>query len=77
MIRLAKGDCENAQRWIRKVEHFIMLLFRVIDQTQRRVYNEEDVPASEKIVSLFEYHTDIIVKGLRDILLGHKINLAT
>jgi IS5 family transposase len=35
------------------------------------------VPASQKIVSLFEPHTDIIVKGLRDVQFGHKINLAT
>lgn len=76
-VRLAKGDRENAQRWISKVENFITLLLKVIDQTQRRVYNEEDVPASQKIVSLFEPHTDIIVKGLRDVQFGHKINLAT
>lgn len=53
------------------------MLLRVIDQTQRRVYDEEDVPSSQKIVSIFEPHTDIIVKGLRDVQFGHKINLAT
>ncbi len=35
------------------------------------------VPATEKIVSIFEEHTDIIVKGSRDIQYGHKINLLT
>ncbi len=35
------------------------------------------VPATEKIVSIFEEHTDIIVKGSRDIQYGHKINLST
>ena len=35
------------------------------------------MPASEKIVSLFEPHTDTIVKGKRDVEYGHKINLAT
>ncbi len=50
---------------------------QVIDQTQRRVFNAEKVPASEKIVSLFEEHTDIIVKAKRDTQYGHKINLAT
>lgn len=48
-----------------------------MDQTQRRVYGDEKVPASEKIVSLLEEHTDIIVKGEREVLYGHKINLAT
>jgi len=68
--------CE-AQEWIAEVEHYRALLLKVIDQTQRRVYNDEKVPCSEKIVSLFEPHTDIIVKGRREVQYGHKINLAT
>ena len=35
------------------------------------------MPADEKIVSLFEAHTDIIVKDRRDTLFGHKIFLTT
>ena len=35
------------------------------------------MPASEKLVSLFEPHADIIVKGARDVQYGHKLNLAT
>jgi len=76
-VRLNAKNYKNAEQWIDKVEHFRALLAIVIDQTQRRVYNDEDVPASQKIVSLFEPHTDIIVKGLRDVQFGHKINLAT
>lgn len=75
-----KEECEITeftQYWMDKIEHFRGLLMRVIDQTQRRVYNEESVPASEKIVSIFEPHTDIIVKGERETEYGHKINLAT
>ena len=75
-----KEECEinkSSQHWIEKTEHYRALLMRVIDQTQRRVYNEESVPSLEKIVSIFEPHTDIIVKGERDIQYGHKINLAT
>ncbi len=30
----------------------------VLDQTRRRVLNGEKVPASEKVVSIFEDHTD-------------------
>ncbi len=29
------------------------------------------------MVSIFESHTDIIVKGARDVQYGHKVNLAT
>ena len=35
------------------------------------------VPASEKVVSIFEEHTDVIVKGQRDVQYGYKINLNT
>ena len=79
-IEAVRSECRNAEaaeQWIDELHHYRGLLLRVIDQTQRRVYNEEKVPASEKIVSLFEEHTDIIVKGDRDVLYGHKINLAT
>ena len=67
----------DAQLWIQEVEHYRGLLSRVIEQTQRRVFNDEKVPAPEKLVSLFEPHTDIIVKGKRDLQYGHKVNLAT
>lgn len=50
---------------------------RVIDQTERRVLRDESVPASEKVVSIFEPHTDIIVKSRRGTEYGHKICLAT
>ena len=48
----------------------------MIDQTHRRVVCKEKVPASEKIVSFFECHTDIIQKGGRDTTYGHKVFLS-
>lgn len=45
----------------------------VIDQTNRRVIKGEKVPAEEKILSIFEPHTDLIVKGERDVVYGHKV----
>jgi len=76
-VRFDASASLDAQLWIQEVEHYRALLCKVIDQTQRRVFNDEKVPASEKIVSLFEPHTDIIVKGARDVQYGHKVNLAT
>lgn len=67
----------GATTWLAQVEHYQPLLLRVIDQTERRVIQGEKVPASEKLYSLFETHTDIIIKDRRDIYYGHKINLAT
>lgn len=70
-------DPARAQRWKQQVEHYRSLLLQVIDQTRRRVFEGENVPASEKVVSIFEPHTDIIVKSFREVQYGHKINLAT
>jgi len=53
----------------------IRLTYRVIDQTKRRVIHGESVPACEKIVSIFEPHTDIIIKDRRDTFFGHKVCL--
>lgn len=44
-------------------------------QTRRRVLDGQSVPAREKIVSIFEKHTDIIIKDRRETLFGHKICL--
>lgn len=56
-----------------KLARAVGLLDKVIDQTERRVLKGEKVPASEKVVSFFEEHTDIIVKGQRDTEYGHKV----
>jgi len=65
------------QQWQDEVVHYRELMLKVIDQTVRRIIHNEKVPSSEKIVSIFESHTDVIVKGFRDIQYGHKINLAS
>jgi transposase, IS5 family len=59
-----------------QLERAVGILGRVIDQTDRRVLKGENVPASEKVVSFFEDHTDIIVKNRRETEFGHKIFLA-
>lgn len=57
--------------------HYIPLARKVIDQTRRRVIAGETLPPSEKIVSIFEEHTDIIRKDHRDTYYGHKVCLTT
>ncbi len=63
--------------WQATAAHYRPLIERIISQTERRVLGGEVVPAREKIVSLFEPHADIIVKGGRDTQYGHKLNLVT
>jgi transposase, IS5 family len=63
--------------WQAQVCHCQPLIKRIINQTERRVLAGEPVPAGEKLVSLFEPHVDIIVKGSRDVDYGHRLNLTT
>jgi transposase, IS5 family len=58
-----------------QLRHYATLTGNVISQTERRVLRGESVPAAEKLVSIFEPHTDIIVKDRRETLYGHKICL--
>jgi len=61
---------------VEEMKRLIPLVEQVINQTTRRVLDGESVPAEDKIVSLFEPHTDIIKKDRRDIFYGHKICLS-
>jgi IS5 family transposase len=69
-------DYFRAMNVAEMLERAIGILRRVIDQTDRRVFKGEKVPASEKVVSFFEDQTNIIVKGRRDTQYGHKVFLS-
>jgi IS5 family transposase len=69
-IRL-RGQCDS-------IERYCALADRVIGQTRRRVLKDEQVPVAEKIFSIFEPHTDCIVRGKaqKPVEFGHKVLLA-
>src|SRR5271169_7231571 len=75
--RLATAAGTAAERWRAQVSHYLPLIERILAQSERRVLDGLAVPAGEKLVSLFEPHADIIVKGARDVQYGHKLNLVT
>ncbi len=58
-----------------ELQHYIALASQVIRQTQRRVLDGELLRPEDKIVSIFEPHTDIIIKDRREILFGHKVTI--
>jgi IS5 family transposase len=66
---------QQAKRLKEILETFLPRTEQVIDQTTRRILQGEQVPAQEKIVSLFEAHTDIICRGKesRPVEYGHKL----
>jgi transposase, IS5 family len=77
MERLAVASNPLIALWQLQARHYRPLIERIIRQSERRVLAGEQVPAGEKLVSLFEEHADIIVKGSRDAEYGHKLNLTT
>ena len=77
--RVSAAACAGieVEAWLASVGSWLPLVEQVIEQTERRVLKGETVPAAEKLVSLFEPHSDIIVKGGRDVHYGHKLNLTS
>jgi IS5 family transposase len=65
----------TAQESAEELKEIIRLTYKVIDQTTRRIIYDESVPAGEKIFSIFEPHTDIIIKDRRETFYGHKVCL--
>jgi hypothetical protein len=61
------------------LEYFQRMLAKHLDLVQRRLLQEETIPAHEKVFSLFEPHTEWIQKGkLRpNVELGHRLLIAT
>jgi IS5 family transposase len=75
-IRAIEGTCSLPPvKVLSKLKIAMELTYRVIDQTTRRVIMGKRVPAEDKVVSLFEPHTDIIKKDRRETLYGHKVCL--
>jgi len=62
----------------KEITDFCQLGDRVVDQARRRVIDNEQVPAAEKIYSIFEPHTSLIKRGKagKPVEFGHKIYLA-
>lgn len=72
---LAWEDRAVAEALRDELDAVLALFPRILEQCRRRVIDGESVPAEEKVVSIFEPHTDILVKGQREPVFGHKICL--
>jgi IS5 family transposase len=70
-------DAMKLQVLCDEVDHFAALGRRVIDQSERRVFGGQTVPAEEKLYSIFETHTDMIKRGkvYKPVEFGHKVLL--
>jgi len=73
-----KGTCSlKASIFIIALEELQPLLEKVYNMTWRKEINTESVPNDEKLFSIYELHTNIIVKGAREVQFGHKVNFST
>lgn len=62
---------------VAEIEHYGALTERVLDQTRRRVFQGEAVPSEEKVLSIFEPHTELLIRGKagKRIEYGHMIQI--
>ena len=79
---IIKKKCEYVQtksviNKIEKLEELLPVMEIVYKMTERREILKEEVPVEQKIFSIYEQHTDIIVKGKREVEFGHKVNLGS
>lgn len=72
-----KKDCTTLESVsiVAALQRLHPLMEKVFSMTLRKQINGEAVPNDEKLFSIYELHTDIIVKGSREVLFGHKVNL--
>ena len=69
----------TARRLFQQLGEWMLLLEHAIDQAERRNLQDQTLAADEKIVSLFESHTQIIRRGKappHETEFGHKVNFA-
>jgi len=59
------------------LEELVPLMNRIYDVAYRGEIIKEKVPNEEKLFSIYEPHTDIIVKGSREVEFGHKVQLTS
>lgn len=73
-----KNHCNFvAMAIIAELEKFLPVMEQIFSITQRKEIYNETVANADKLFSIYEQHTDIIVKGSREVQFGHKINLST
>lgn len=75
--RLEKRKGREAHRLAAELKRVAAIGWRVVNQTRCRVLDGEAVPSGEKVVSIFEPHTAVIVKKANEPEYGHKIYLTT
>jgi len=67
----------EAMELILQLEKHFKVMNLVYDMVYLKEIKGEKVPNESKIYSIYEQHTDIIVKGGREVKFGHKVDLCS
>jgi IS5 family transposase len=78
LAELQATPAEQGHQLAETLQTFLPRAEQVLEQARRRVLDGEAVPAAEKLVSIFEPHTNIIRRGKpnKDTEFGHKVWLS-
>jgi IS5 family transposase len=68
---------KEQQELLQEFEDLLPNMQKVTDIAHRREILDEQVPVKDKLFSIFEDHTDCIIKGGREVIFGHKINFTS
>jgi IS5 family transposase len=85
IVAIAEEFCQNAEAsgdldllaLARELEEFLPAMKQVVSQAERAQVQREKVPASERVFSIFEPHTELIKRGRRNkpVEFGHAVLL--
>lgn len=70
-------DRAQAAALVEQIDSYLVLGRQVVDQARRRVLEGERVPNEEKLFSIFEPHTELLIRGKagKEVEFGHMIQL--
>lgn len=76
--RQVENSLIQAGYTVEDLSHYLPLVARIVNQADHRILKGQTVPPDEKLYSLFEEHTELIVRGKagKPIEFGHKILVA-
>ena len=77
LVKKKRPSSIRAMELMAALEKHYEIMKLVYDMVYTKEVKGEKVPNEEKIFSIYEQHTDIIVKGSRDVQFGHKVDFSS
>jgi len=70
-------DTLELQTWAEDIGHYLPLAAQCVAQARKRVLEEQEVPNAEKIFSIFEEHTELLIRGKagKKVEFGHMVEV--